>query len=424
MYPCTLKICVIGLGYIGLPTASILATKGFTVLGCDVNSNVVQTINRGEIHIVEPGLDILVRSAVQSGRFSAFTTPQIADIYIIAVPTPFKDDHQPDVSYVDAATTAIAPLLRPGALIILESTSPIGTTERVTKCLSTLRPELSTTSDESIDNRVYVAHCPERVLPGNILQELVENDRIIGGIDQASAEKAREFYKTFVQGEIFLTNARTAEMSKLAENSFRDVNIAFANELSIICQNLDINVWELIFLANHHRRVNILQPGPGVGGHCIAVDPWFIIDAAPDDSHLIRAAREVNDKKPFHIIERTMRAAARFKNPVIACFGLSFKANIDDLRESPALQIVLELSKRNVARLLVVEPFIEVLPASLEEWHPEVMLVDVETALLQADIVLLLVDHKQFYQIDVASLSEKVVIDTKGLWEPVSKISY
>ena len=418
-------ICILGLGYIGLPTASMLATKGFKVIGCDVNPEIVETINRGEIHIVEQDLDIMVRSAVMSGQFIASLEPQDADIYIIAVPTPFKENHKPDLSCVKAAVQALASHIKPGSLIILESTCPVGTTEKIAQWLVELRPELAiylgekyTTNYDEL-NRIYIAHCPERVLPGHILRELVENDRIIGGIDNVSAEKARDFYQAFVQGEILLTDARTAEMSKLTENAFRDVNIAFANELSMICDSLDINVWELIRIANHHPRVNILQPGPGVGGHCIAVDPWFIVDAAPDKSTLIRTAREVNDRKPFFIIERVVKQAERFRNPIIACLGLSFKANIDDLRESPALQIVTELAHRNSAQLLIVEPHIDVLPTSLNNLQPEVELSDLNTAIVRADIILLLVDHKQFAQIDRSLLIEKIVIDTRGLWEPI-----
>jgi UDP-N-acetyl-D-mannosaminuronic acid dehydrogenase len=418
------SICIMGLGYIGLPTASMLATKGFKVLGCDINPQIVEIINRGDIHIVEQDLDIMVRSAVQSGQLSASLEPQSADIFIIAVPTPFTDNYKPDLAYVNSATEALAPFIKAGSLIILESTSPIGTTEKIAETLAQLRPDLSVPSINKpltgdFTNRIYVAHCPERVLPGHILRELVENDRIIGGVDAISAEKARDFYQSFVQGEILLTDARTAEMSKLTENAFRDVNIAFANELSMICESININVWELIRLANRHPRVNILQPGPGVGGHCIAVDPWFIIDAAPENTALIRTAREVNESKPQQIIKKTIKQAERFRNPIIACLGLSFKANIDDLRESPALGIVQQLAQQNVAQLLIVEPHIEKLPMILQDYQPEVSLVDIETALSQADIVLLLVDHKKFVYVDRKLLREKIIIDTRGLWEQV-----
>jgi UDP-N-acetyl-D-mannosaminuronic acid dehydrogenase len=416
---------MIGLGYIGLPTASMLATKGYKVFGCDVNPAVVETINRGDIHIIEQDLDILVRSAVMSGQLSASLEPKPADIYIIAVPTPFKENHKPDISYVESATRALAKHLKAGSLIILESTSPVGTTEKISQWLTELRPDLAIASrDKPISadnpNRVNIAHCPERVLPGHILRELVENDRIIGGIDKESGEKAKEFYQTFAQGELLMTDARTAEMSKLAENTFRDVNIAFANELAMVCETLNINAWELIRLANHHPRVNILQPGPGVGGHCIAVDPWFIVDSAPEQSVLIRKAREINDQKPHLIVEKVTKLAARFKYPVIACLGLSFKANIDDLRESPALQITSDLINKNLGQILIVEPHIDSLPTKLQNWQPEVELSDMNSALSKADIILLLVDHKQFTKVDRRLLENKIVIDTRGIWEPVS----
>lgn len=405
------SVCVIGLGYIGLPTASLLATKGLKVLGCDVNPKVVETINRGDVHIVEKDLDILVRSAVMSGQLSAALEPQSADVYIIAVPTPFKENHKPDISYVQAATTALARHITPGSLIILESTSPVGTTDNIAAWLKSLRPDLI------VGEQIYIAHCPERVLPGHILKELVENDRIIGGINAASSAKAQAFYQIFVQGEILVTDAKTAEMSKLTENAFRDVNIAFANELSIVCSALKINVWELIRLANHHPRVNILQPGPGVGGHCIAVDPWFIVDAAPDKTPLIQAARAVNNQKPKLIVEEVINHAVRIKNPVLACLGLAFKANIDDLRESPAVEITKDIADRNIGQLLVVEPHVNALPSCLCDLEPEVQLVNIETALDRADIVLLLVDHKQFTTINKDLLAKKIVIDTRGLWE-------
>lgn len=414
------RISVIGLGYIGLPTASLLATKGFKVQGCDVNAKVVETINRGEIHIVEQDLDILVRSAVHSGQLYASTEPKPADVFIIAVPTPFKENHVPDVSYVESAVKAIAPLLKTGNLVILESTSPVGTTDKIAKWLTQLRPDLTipdASKKMSSQDQIFIAHCPERVLPGQIIRELVDNDRIIGGIDAASAEKARDFYHTFVQGEILLTDARTAEMSKLTENAFRDVNIAFANELSMICEKLNINVWELIKLANRHPRVNILQPGPGVGGHCIAVDPWFIVDSAPAEAQLIKTAREVNDSKPKSVLAKIKQAANQFKTPVIVCFGLSFKADIDDLRESPALEIVEHLAAEEMGELLVVEPHIDVLPKSLAAFQPRTQLVNVETALKRADIIVLLVNHREFFQVKKESLAKKIIIDTRGLWQ-------
>jgi len=410
-------VSVIGLGYIGLPTASLLATKGFKVQGCDVSPHVVETINRGDIHIVEQDLDILVRSAVHSGQLRASLTPEAADVFIIAVPTPFKANHVPDLAYVESATRAIAPQLKPGNLVILESTSPVGTTEKIANWLGQLRPDLMMPGANVKQDQIFIAHCPERVLPGQIIRELVDNDRIIGGIDVASAEKAHDFYQTFVQGQILLTDARTAEMSKLTENAFRDVNIAFANELSNICEKLDINVWELIKLANHHPRVNILQPGPGVGGHCIAVDPWFIVDSAPTEARLIKTAREVNDDKPKRVLAKIKQEASRFKTPIIACLGLSFKADIDDLRESPAFEIVQHLAAEEIGELLVVEPHIEVLPAKLASFQPRTQLVAMEEAINRADVVVLLVNHRLFSHLDKGSLLGKAVIDTRGFWQ-------
>ncbi|HDR7666764.1 UDP-N-acetyl-D-mannosamine dehydrogenase [Bacillus wiedmannii] len=407
------KICVMGLGYIGLPTASLLATKGFQVHGVDVNKNAVEMINSGKVHIYEPDLDILVKAAVQSGKLRASLQPEEADIFILAVPTPFKDGHKPDLTYVEAAAKTIAHVIKNGDIIILESTSPIGTTEKVAEWILEERSDLTTSEEMHNDKgRIYVAHCPERVLPGHILKELVENDRIIGGLDKESTKRTVEFYKQFVKGQILDTNARTAEMAKLTENSFRDVNIAFANELSLICDKLNINVWELIRLANRHPRVNILQPGPGVGGHCIAVDPWFIVDAAPEEAKLIHTARNVNDYKPMYVVEKVKEKADRFKNPVIACLGLAFKANIDDLRESPALEIVKHLAASNVGEVIAVEPHVNELPVSLQE--KRISLLSIEEAVAKSDIILVLVDHEVFSSIDFDQLKEKVVIDTKG----------
>ena len=414
------KIVVIGLGYIGLPTASMLATKGHNVIGVDVRDDVIETINSGNIHIVEPDLDVLVRSAVNCGRLKASLTPEVADTFIIAVPTPFKNtDYNPkapDLSHVEAATRSFAPFLKPGNLVILESTSPVGTTISVNKIIQELRPDLFDSDlNNQNSNQVYVAHCPERVLPGHIIRELVDNDRIIGGIDRASAEKAWELYKTFCSGNIFLTDAKTAEMAKLTENSFRDVNIAFANELSMICDRLEINVWELIELANKHPRVNILQPGPGVGGHCIAVDPWFIVAAAPDESKLIQTARQVNDRKLHWVIEKIRNKAQRFKNPVIGCLGLAFKANIDDLRESPALEITRNLIASGIGRVMACEP-------NVNEGFNEFPLYKLGHVLKDADILLVLVDHVEFKEIDRDLLEEKIVIDTRGIWRSQSCI--
>jgi UDP-N-acetyl-D-mannosaminuronic acid dehydrogenase len=393
-------ICVIGLGYIGLPTASLLGTKGFQVYGVDASSQVVDTINQGRIHIVEPDLDILVKSAVQSGNLMAGLEPKQADIFVIAVPTPFKNNHEPDLSYVETATRNIAPYVKPGNLVILESTSPVGTTDGIVARI--LRE-----AGHDVDKDVSVAHCPERVLPGRILVELVENDRIVGGINDASTQAAVDFYKSFVRGEVLATDSRTAEMAKLTENSFRDVNIAFANELSLLCDKEGINVWNLIALANRHPRVNILQPGPGVGGHCIAVDPWFIVARNPELARLIRAARIVNDSKPEWVISKVKAAAYKFKKPVIGCLGLSFKANVDDLRESPSLEIVRKLKQERVGELLVAEP-------NLIK-HPEFEILPYEEVVAKSDIVLLLVDHKQFRRLKAADLKEKILIDTRGI---------
>ncbi len=399
------KIVVMGLGYIGLPTASMLATKGHQVLGVDVNAKAVDTINSGRIHIVEPDLDILVRSAVNSGNLRASLTPEEGDTFIIAVPTPFKEENgnpkAPDLSYVEAATRAIVPFVKEDDLVILESTSPVGTTELIAKIIIEGRPELA--------GKVHFVHCPERVLPGHILRELVDNDRIIGGTTKAGVAKAKALYKTFCNGAILETDSRTAELSKLVENSFRDVNIAFANELSVICDRLGINVWETIALANRHPRVNILQPGPGVGGHCIAVDPWFIVSSAPKEARLIRTAREVNDAKPNWVIEKVRAKAQRFKDPVIGCLGLAFKANIDDLRESPSMEIVEHLMHAGLGTIMACEPNVgkDRLPFPL---------FDLKEVIKEADILLLLVDHDEFKDIDPQIIKDKVVIDTKGIF--------
>lgn len=406
-------ISVIGLGYIGLPTAAAFAARRKKVIGVDVNAKTVDTINRGEIHIVEPELDMVVSAAVTQGYLRATTVPEPADAFLVAVPTPFKGDHEPDLSFVEAATRSIAPVLKKGDLVILESTSPVGTTEQMVDWLAQARPDLSFPHTHGEDSDIRVAHCPERVLPGQVMRELVQNDRVIGGMTSQCAEAAIELYKVFVQGECVVTNARTAEMCKLTENSFRDVNIAFANELSIICDKLDINVWELIALANRHPRVNILQPGPGVGGHCIAVDPWFIVSKTPEDAKVIRAAREVNDGKPHWVIEKVKKEAERFKAPKIACLGLAFKANIDDLRESPALDIVKELARTFPSAVVACEPNIteykgdERESIRLEKW---------DKAIVDADIIVLLVDHKEFKKINNTTLSRSVVIDTRGLF--------
>lgn len=408
-------ISVIGLGYIGLPTAAVFASRKKNVIGVDVNQQVVDTINRGEIHIVEPDLDIVVRATVTEGYLRATTYAEPADSFLIAVPTPFKGDHAPDLSYIEIASNAIAPVLKKGDLVVLESTSPVGATEQMAAWLAEARSDLTFPQQCGEHSDIRIAHCPERVLPGHVLSELVQNDRVIGGMTAKCSEVAVNLYKTFVKGECIVTNARTAEMCKLTENSCRDVNIAFANELSVICDKLDINVWELIELANRHPRINILQPGPGVGGHCIAVDPWFIVSNTPELAKLIHMARQVNDGKPQWVIDKIIDKADRFKEPVIGCFGLAFKPNIDDLRESPALQIVQELASKQIGKLLIVEPHIDVLPAKLQQ-NTQVRRVDIETAMELADIVVGLVDHNEFKQINKNLLKEKIVIDLRGMW--------
>jgi UDP-N-acetyl-D-mannosaminuronic acid dehydrogenase len=412
------KVCVVGLGYIGLPTAAMLASRGYEVIGCDVSERVVTAINEGRAHFHEPDLQMLLAAAVQTGRLRAQATPAEADYFILAVPTPFAADKKPDMSYVEAATDAIAPLLAPGNTVILESTSPVGTTERLTARLRDARPDLVfptyMESFESEDVNIRVAHCPERVMPGQMVRELVSNDRIIGGVTDECARSAVALYESFVSAQIFSTDCRTAELVKLIENSFRDVNIAFANELSLICEELKVDVWRTIELANKHPRVNILQPGAGVGGHCIAVDPLFIIDAAPKSARLIRTAREVNDRKPQWVAEHLTGLSSRFREPVIACFGITYKANVDDLRESPSLEIARLLSTRPELRILVVEPNVTELPRCLQGL-PNVTLVDADTARRDADIVALLVGHRQFRRLDKKQLLSKVVLDVIGL---------
>jgi UDP-N-acetyl-D-mannosaminuronic acid dehydrogenase len=415
-------ISVIGLGYIGLPTAAAFAARKKKVIGVDVNQHAVDTINKGEIHIVEPELDMVVHAAVTEGYLRATTTPEPADAFLVAVPTPFKgDNHQPDLGYIEAASKAIAPVLQKDNLVILESTSPVGATEQMAAWLSEARPDLTFPQTHGNDADIRIAHCPERVLPGHVMRELVENDRVIGGMSPKCSEAAVTLYKTFVQGECVVTNARTAEMAKLTENSFRDVNIAFANELSIIGDKLDINVWELIKLANRHPRVNILQPGPGVGGHCIAVDPWFIVSQAPEQARLIRTAREVNDSKPQWVIDKVKLAVADFlqANPdktardvTIACLGLAFKADIDDLRESPALAITQQITATHPGPVWAVEPNVEQLPKKLDG---TIHLGDLENALVEADVMVLLVDHTEFKMLPVDKLKNALLVDTRGV---------
>ena len=408
------RICVVGMGYIGLPTSAVFADNGIDVVGVDVDRKAVDSINAGKPHITEPDLDVLLRRVVQEGKLRATLVPEAADAFILAVPTPFKGDHEPDTSYIEAACKSVAPVLQPGNLVILESTSPVGTTEKISEWLADLRPDLSFPHQKGELSEIRIAHCPERVLPGQILREVVHNARVIGGLTRKCAQAAMALYKVFVRGECHLTTARTAELAKLTENAYRDVNIAFANELSFICDRLKVNVWDLIRVANLHPRVNILNPGPGVGGHCIAVDPWFIVAADPESSRLIRTAREVNNAKPHWVVEKVKTQAAKLKEPVIACLGLSYKADIDDLRESPAMEIVEALGHARIGQLLVVEPHIDALPRSLAELGLE--LHDFDEAVDRANILLLLVDHMSFTQINRDVIKDKLVIDTRGIW--------
>ena len=400
--PAKATVCVMGLGYIGLPTASILATRGYHVTGVDVRPDVVETINRGDIHIEEPDLDILVRSAVGSGQLTAANEPVAADVFIICVPTPITEDHRPDLSYVEQASKAIKPFVKSGNLIVLESTSPPQTTRDIV--VPTAVPD-----DLTVGEDVFVAHCPERVLPGRILLEAVQNDRVIGGMTPACAQRAREFYESFVAGEIFTTSATAAEVTKLVENSYRDVNIGFANELSMLADNLDVDPLEIIQLANRHPRVNILTPGPGVGGHCISVDPWFLVHAAPELTPLIRMAREVNDRKPHFLVEHIKKLAAQFNSPVIGCLGLAYKADVDDLRESPSLEITRDLIAAG-HNVMACDPFV-----SADRFN-EFPLHRLDDVVAESHILVLLTDHRQFRNVPRRVLEEKVVVDTRGIW--------
>lgn len=419
-------ISMIGLGYIGLPTAAVFASRKQNVIGVDVNQHAVDTINNGDIHIVEPELDMIVHAAVKEGYLRATTTPEPADAFLVAVPTPFHTDengqnHKADLSYIEAASKAIAKVLKPGNLVVLESTSPVGATEQMAAWLAEARPDLTFPQTHGEESDIRIAHCPERVLPGHVIRELVENDRVIGGMTPKCAEVACELYKIVVEGDCVSTTARTAEMAKLTENSFRDVNIAFANELSTICHELDINVWELIALANRHPRVNILTPGAGVGGHCIAVDPWFIVDACPEQAKIIRAAREVNDNKPQWVLDRVKEALefyhqqhpdAKRSDLTVACLGVAFKPDIDDLRESPALGIAQQVQQLG-CRLQVVEPNIKSLPKTLQ--GENTTLATLEEALTQADVVCVLVKHKPFIANAEQVRAKESVIDAVGL---------
>ncbi|WP_299585368.1 UDP-N-acetyl-D-mannosamine dehydrogenase [uncultured Microbulbifer sp.] len=419
-------ISVIGLGYIGLPTAAVIASRRKKVIGVDINQHAVDTINKGNIHIVEPELDMIVHATVAEGYLQATTKPQPADVFMIAVPTPFNSDtegkqHKADLSYIESASKALAPVLKTGDLVVLESTSPVGATEKMSAWLAEIRPDLTFPQTHGETSDIRIAHCPERVLPGHVVRELVENDRVIGGMTPKCSEVAKALYQIFVEGECLVTTARTAEMTKLTENSFRDVNIAFANELSVICNKLDINVWELISLANRHPRVEILQPGAGVGGHCIAVDPWFIVDSCPEESQLIRSAREVNDGKPQWVLNQVKDKLDQVRREnsgytsgdiTVACLGISFKPDIDDLRESPALDVARAVAKLG-CQVQIVEPNIESLPESMD--YTNVELTSLKQSLLEADVVCVLVKHSSFMeQVEFVSAKSNV-IDAVGL---------
>ncbi|MBB3939091.1 UDP-N-acetyl-D-mannosaminuronic acid dehydrogenase [Novosphingobium fluoreni] len=413
-------VCVVGLGYIGLPTAAVIARAGCKVLGLDVSQRVVDTINRGEIHIEEVDLDGLVHGVVSRGLLSASITVAPADVFVIAVPTPFDKDHAPDISYVLAAGKTIAPVLKVGDVVILESTSPVGTTEQLRDMIAQMRPDLKVPGCTRETPDIAIAYCPERVLPGRILEELTNNDRSIGGITPRCARKALAFYKRFVRGECVTTDARSAEMTKLVENAYRDVNIAFANELSMVADRMGLDVWEVIRLANRHPRVNILSPGPGVGGHCIAVDPWFIVHGAPEETPLIRTARGVNDGKMHHVIRKADALVAAHPGAKIACLGLAFKANIDDFRESPARFVAARLARKYGERVHIVEPYASELP--IEFTDTGAVQIDVDEALETCDILIVLVDHDVFRVVPLAERADKLVYDTRGIWPDQPKL--
>ncbi|AUQ27140.1 UDP-N-acetyl-D-mannosamine dehydrogenase [Dickeya zeae] len=415
------RICVLGLGYIGLPTAAVLAARQQSVFGVDVNPHVVETVRQGHTHIAEPGLAQTLQQAVAQGYLQVGSRPVPAQAFIIAVPTPLKADHQPDVSLVQAAALSLAPVLKPGDVVILESTSPVGTTEHMAEWLAQARPDLSFPQQAGVASDIRIAYCPERVLPGRIMEELLSHERVIGGMTPRCSARASELYRLFLEGECVMTDSRTAEMCKLTENSFRDVNIAFANELSRICAEQQINVWELIRLANRHPRVTILQPGPGVGGHCIAVDPWFIVAQHPQQARLIRTAREVNDDKPRWVVDQVkirvadalVQGGKSARDLCIACLGLAFKPDVEDLRESPALAIAEQIAQWHVGPTWVVEPYIRQLPPGLQG---KAALVDSDRALKEADMLVLLVDHRQFRAIAPEQVAQRWVVDTKGVW--------
>ena len=409
-----LKVVVLGLGYIGLPTAAVIARTGARVLGVDVTRSVVDTVNSGKVHIEEVDLDGLVSGVVARGSLRASTDIEPADVFVIAVPTPFAEDHAPNIGYVLQAATSIAAVLKAGDTIILESTSPVGTTEQVRDLLAQLRPDLRVPDRTGETADVAIAYCPERVLPGRILVELIDNDRVIGGITPRCARKALTFYRRFVRGACVTTTARAAEMTKLTENAFRDVNIAFANELSLVADTMGVDVWEVIRLANRHPRVNILQPGPGVGGHCIAVDPWFLVHADPDNTPLIRTARIVNDGKTDHVVAQATALIEARPGAPVACLGLAFKANIDDFRESPALKVAQRLATRFGERVRIVEPYAAALPPAFDGTGAR--LIDVDTAIETCPIMIVLVDHDVFRSVPVEERRDKLVLDTRGIW--------
>ncbi|MEI5679018.1 MULTISPECIES: UDP-N-acetyl-D-mannosamine dehydrogenase [unclassified Mesorhizobium] len=410
------RLAIVGMGYIGLPTAVVLATRGIDVIGVDINPATVAAVSRGEVPFVEPDLAVAVSGAVAMGRLSATSEMPEADAFIIAVPTPFNGDRTANLSYVQAAAEQIAPKLRSSNIVVLESTSPPGTTEKIAEWIGALRPDLKMPHDGETGADIFVAHCPERVLPGRIMIEMITNDRVVGGLTKRCAERAASIYRVFAQGEILLTDAASAEMAKLVENAYRDVNIAFANEISLITESLHIDVWEVIRLANRHPRVNILSPGPGVGGHCIPVDPWFIVAAAPKLSPLIRTAREVNDRRPHHVAEQVAEKAKRFREPTIACLGLTFKANVDDVRESPAIEVVGLIAEAlpNVD-ILLADPYVDSLPSMLSGYS-NLRMEGAYQAVERADIVVLLVEHEPFKAIRNTRLGGKVVYDTRGAW--------
>ena len=409
-----LKVAVLGLGYIGLPTAAVIARTGAQVLGVDVTESVVETVNSGKVHIEEVDLDGLVSGVVARGNLRASMQIEASDVFVIAVPTPFAEDHAPNIGYVLRAATTIATVLKAGDVVILESTSPVGTTEKVRDLLAELRPDLKVPGKTGESADIAIAYCPERVLPGRILVELIDNDRVIGGITPRCARKALQFYRRFVRGACVTTTSRAAEMTKLTENAFRDVNIAFANELSRIADTMEVDVWEVIRLANRHPRVNILSPGPGVGGHCIAVDPWFLVHADKANTPLIRTAREVNDGKCDYVIERASELVAALPSVPVACLGLAFKANIDDFRESPALKIATALAQRFGHRVRVVEPYADTLPAAFD--GTGAALIDIDTAIETCPIMIVLVDHDVFKSVPLDERASKRIYDTRGIW--------